>query len=404
MNDIFTDQKEKLVSILNEINLLRQQVNYLLRNEKALGLLDLDVLMNRTHCIYDQLCAIDLGSQDENEDFDLDAEALAGLFGIAEESEPEPEAIEPIAPVAIEPVEMAPKQDVHEESAPGLPRFDSNDETESIEPIAPEAIEPVEMAPKQDVHEESALGLPRFDYNDETETIEPVEPEAIEPVAPVAIEPVEMAPEPAPEKPLGDEYGFFFRFEDIPAETPTEPEAIEPVEMALEPEEPKAIEPVEMEPELPVDTPVVMDDKIVHFVEEIPEDEIPERDRVVADELLKDTSFEMPQMEDSGFEMAVPETLGESMMQEDLTLAAKLQQNPVRDLKSVIGINDKFLFVNELFGGSMEKYNKSVENLNDLKTLNGAMIYLNELKIELQWNSSNEAYQKLTELVKRKFE
>ena len=401
MNDIFTDQKEKLVSILNEINLLRQQVNYLLRNEKALGLLDLDVLMNRTHSIYDQLCAIHIGDvADDEPDFDLDAETLAGLFGIEEE----PKSAEPVAPEAIEPVEMAPKQDVHEESAPGLSCFDSNDETESIEPIAPEAIEPVEMAPKQDVHEESAPGLPRFDYNDETESIEPVEPEAIEPVAPVAIEPVEMAPETAPEKPLGDEYGFFFRFEDIPAETPTEPEAIEPVEIALEPEEPKAIEPVEMEPELPVDTPVVMDDKIVHFVEEIPEDEIPERDRVVADELLKDTSFEMPQMEDAGFEMASPETLGESMMQEDHTLAAKLQQNPVRDLKSVIGINDKFLFVNELFGGSMEKYNKSVENLNDLKTLNGAMIYLNELKIELQWNSSNEAYQKLTELVKRKFE
>lgn len=376
MNDIFTDQKEKLVSILNEINLLRQQVNYLLRNEKALGLLDLDVLMNRTHCIYDQLCAIDLGSQDENEDFDLDAEALAGLFGIAEESEPEPEAIEPI--------EMEPEPEEPVDIEPGLPRFARNDKPEPEEPLA---IEPVE-----------------------SEVIKPVEPEVAEPIEPVAVEPGlsrfarNDEPEPEPEKPLGDEYGFFFRFEDIPAETPTEPEAIEPVEMALEPEEPKAIEPVEMEPELPVDTPVVMDDKIVHFVEEIPEEEIPERDRVVADELLKDNTFEMPQMEDSGFEMASPETLGESMMQEDHTLAAKLQQNPVRDLKSVIGINDKFLFVNELFGGSMEKYNKSVENLNDLKTLNGAMIYLNELKIELQWNSSNEAYQKLTELVKRKFE
>ncbi len=412
MNDVFTDQKEKLVSILNEINLLRQQVNYLLRNEKALGLLDLDVLMNRTHSIYDQLCAIHIGDvADDEPDFDLDAETLAGLFGIEEEPKPaDPDPIEPVAPVAIEPVEMAPQQDVHEESALGLPRFDYNDETESIEPVAPVAIESVEMAPKQDVHEESAPGLPRFDSNDETEFIEPIEPETIEPVAPVAIEPVEMAPEPAPEKPLGDEYGFFFRFEDLPTETPNEPETEETegeedgLPSFVRNDRTKTIEPVEMEPELPVDTPVVMDDKIVHFVEEIPEEEIPERDRVVADELLKDNTFEMPQMEDSGFEMAVPETLGESMMQEDLTLAAKLQQNPVRDLKSVIGINDKFLFVNELFGGSMEKYNKSVENLNDLKTLNGAMIYLNELKIELQWNSSNEAYQKLTELVKRKFE
>ena len=106
--------------------------------------------------------------------------------------------------------------------------------------------------------------------------------------------------------------------------------------------------------------------------------------------------------EEPDFEMT--ETLGESFGHEDHSLAAKLQQKPVRDLKSVIGINDKFLFVNELFGGSMEKYNKSIENLNDLKTFNGAMIYLNELKIELQWNSSNEAYQKLSELVRRKFE
>ena len=108
--------------------------------------------------------------------------------------------------------------------------------------------------------------------------------------------------------------------------------------------------------------------------------------------------------DDSGFELSTGETLGEKMMEEDRSLAAKLQQVPGRDLKSVIGINDKFLFVNELFGGSMEKYNKSIENLNDLKTLNGAMIYLNELKIELQWNSSNEAYQKLQSLVSHKFE
>jgi hypothetical protein len=108
--------------------------------------------------------------------------------------------------------------------------------------------------------------------------------------------------------------------------------------------------------------------------------------------------------DDADFELSTPEVLGEKMMGEDKSLAAKLQQNPIRDLKSVIGINDKFLFVNELFGGSMEKYNKSIDNLNDLKTLNGALIYLNELKIELQWNSSNEAYQKLKELVARKFE
>ena len=89
---------------------------------------------------------------------------------------------------------------------------------------------------------------------------------------------------------------------------------------------------------------------------------------------------------------------------EDHPLADNLQPNPIRDLKSDIGINDKFLFVNELFGGNMEKYNHSIEQFNKLKTLADAMNYLNKLKIELQWKSGNEAYQRLSELVKRKFE
>ena len=199
-------------------------------------------------------------------------------------------------------------------------------------------------------------------------------------------EPAESDPVPE-EKPLGDEFGFFFRFEDMPEEEKAPEETKEP------------------------------EGKVVHVMEAIPEEEIPERDRVHGDELVHDNPLVMPRLDeevkaekeeierqssegvtgvfteedDAEFELSTGETLGEKMMGEDNSLAAKLQQTPGRDLKSVIGINDKFLFVNELFGGSMEKYTKSIENLNDLKTLNGAMIYLNELKIELQWNSSNEA-------------
>ena len=345
MNDKFSEQKEQLVSLKHEISLLQQQVNYLLRNEKPLELLDLDVLMNRTHTVYDMLCAIHMGDQAEEEDFDIAPEALAGLFGDMTEETPQQETVEE-------------EPEVEEQAS-------------DVE----EVVEPVDEEPVQEP------------------LVEP-EPE-IEPEPVVEPEPEPVAEEPAPiEQPAGDEYGFFFRFEeDLPAEEPQpEPEAISSNEPVVEYH----------------DEPVVEEDgKLVHFVEEVPEEEIPARDLVDGDSIVRDNPFEMPRMDDSSdeldFEMA-NETLGESLMQEDHSLAAKLQQNPVRDLKSVIGINDKFLFVNELFGGSMEKYNKSIENLNDLKTLNGAMIYLNELKIELQWNSSNEAYQKLAELVKRKFE
>ena len=345
MNDIFSEQKEKLVAISQEISLLRHQVNYLLRNEKPLGLLDLDVLMNRTHTVYDMLCAINLGDNGEDEELDIDPEALAGLFGGMTAEEPkQEETIEEEKPV---------------------------DEEQMFE--VEEVVEPVVEEPEPVMEPE-------------------IEPELEEEPAPEPVaEPEPIVEEPVPvEQPASDEYGFFFRFEDEPAEE-------------LQTVEEKPEEPVTSQPKSPI---VTEEGKVVHFVEEVPEEEIPARDLIDGDSIVRENPFEMPRMDDGSdeldFEMA--ETLGESFMQEDHSLAAKLQQNPVHDLKSVIGINDKFLFVNELFGGSMEKYNKSIENLNDLKTMNGAMIYLNELKIELQWNSSNEAYQKLAELVKRKFE
>jgi len=388
MNETFEDQKEKLISIKHEISLLYQQVNYLLRNEKSLELLDLDVLMNRTHTIYDLICSVNLGEELNEEDMPFDAEALSGLFGgmtTEEEEQAEEEVpVEEETPVDQEPeIEPEPVQE-------SKPQPDPEPEPEPEPVIEPEPEPEVQSQPEFEPVEEQPIAEDSID--EEIPTAEE------HPAASVEETPAEKTEDSA----LGDEFGFIFRFEDIP----------------------------EKEAESEEDHPVVeADGKVVHVVEEIPEEEIPERDRVHGDDLIKDNPLVMPVMDeerkaekeeigrqssedvagvfdedDAGFELSTGETLGEKMMGEDNSLAAKLQQAPVRDLKSAIGINDKFLFVNELFGGSMEKYNKSIENLNDLKTLNGVMIYLNELKIELQWNSSNEAYQKLKDLVSHKFE
>ncbi len=451
MNDKFENQKEKLISIKHEISLLYQQVNYLLRNEKPLELLDLDVLMNRTHTLYDQLCAINLGEEPDNDDLPFDADALSGIFGgMMQEDEATPEA----APAEESPTEA--QEEITTEELFGMPQEETPievteapaeetigevEETVAEVPMEPfeETIEETTEEPAEETIEEIAfepvVETPTMETVEEgsTETIQETIEEVTEEYAeetPIedftqTVENKEVTPDEKPsELPLGDEYGFFFHFENVP-------EQEEKVEEQVEVEEPVAemVEPAEGKGEVRFET-VEKDGKVIHFMEEIPEEEIPERDLVHGDDLIKDNPLEMPKMEvetfvdqelekerqtsetmidffsqdDTEFELSTPETLGEKMMQEGHSLADKLQQNHVRDLKSVIGINDKFLFVNELFGGSMEKYNKSIENLNDLKTLNGAMIYLNELKIELLWNSSNEAYQKLKDLVSRKFE
>lgn len=310
MNDNFNEQKDTLLSIKHEIRLLHQQVDFLLRNEKAVGLLDLDVMMNRTHTIYDKMCSIDLGGSPEA----IDEESLINSFVMATE---DPMAEE-------EPAEEEPEPEEEK------PTFVEE------EPVVEEEPEPM---------------------------IEEPEPEEVEP------EPFVEEPEPE------EELRFVEEEEDTLVEENEDAYFEEEVEDV---EEEKPIE--EKPAEVPHNT---VDDLgfILNF-EPTDEEEAPVEE-------------ENPSVYTTGdeIEMTIPQSL-----------ADKYQHDSLNDLRSAIGINDKFLLVNELFGGSMEKYNKSIDNLNDLKTLNGALVYMNELRVELQWNSNNEAYKRLLELVHRKFE
>ncbi len=462
MNDKFDNQKETLVSLSHEINLLQQQVKYLLRNGKAAELLDLDVLMNRTHTIYDMICSISVGENDEEQDFDIDPEALTALFGGMGEDD-EVMSDEVMGEEVIDEEDAAASRHCEEErrSNPEEEIEENTDEKfeeENIEEEVPETDEiqePEEEPVIDDIPEIEEEG--RFESAQQPEEEEEVQ-QSEEEKEPIAEEEKQQE---------GDEFGLFFRFEDIPlregkvesgkflseevesgegrfdyAQRPEEEEVIEeeqhlgyertpdmvwdfgPSERVESGEvesgelESSEVESGELESgEVESEVVEEIDGKTVHFIEEVSIDKIPEKDRVEGDNLITDNPFEMPAMEDGspsygsyfekddmGFEISSSETLGESMIDDDNSLNAKYQHTPVNDLKTAIGLNDKFLLVNELFGGSMEKYTKSIDNLNDLKTLNGAMIYLNELKVELQWNSSNEAYKKLWTLVAQKFE
>ena len=88
---------------------------------------------------------------------------------------------------------------------------------------------------------------------------------------------------------------------------------------------------------------------------------------------------------------------------EDNSLAARLQRTPVTDIRMAMGINDKVMIINDLFMGSVERYNKAIDALNDFPTLSGAKVYMSELQIELQWDTESQAYKMLNDLVERRF-
>ncbi|MBA4197295.1 MAG: hypothetical protein C0459_07035 [Chitinophaga sp.] len=98
------------------------------------------------------------------------------------------------------------------------------------------------------------------------------------------------------------------------------------------------------------------------------------------------------------------QSLNDKLKEEKTEIANMLQGSPVRDLKKAVGINDKYLIINDLFRGDEIMYERSI------KTINGFTIYpeaefwiKRELKTKLGWNDDNETVQLFETLVKRRF-
>lgn len=75
----------------------------------------------------------------------------------------------------------------------------------------------------------------------------------------------------------------------------------------------------------------------------------------------------------------------------------------VENLKMAIPINDKFMFINDLFDGNLREYNETIEALNGFKTLEQAAEYFDLMKKKNLWDTTSVAFIKLKELLERRF-
>jgi len=74
---------------------------------------------------------------------------------------------------------------------------------------------------------------------------------------------------------------------------------------------------------------------------------------------------------------------------------------PVEHLKALISINDKFIFINELFDGNLKEYNEAIDKLNSYKQKNSALEYLDMLRKKNLWELNSGTFMKLKEIVDR---
>lgn len=100
-----------------------------------------------------------------------------------------------------------------------------------------------------------------------------------------------------------------------------------------------------------------------------------------------------------------PQSLNEKLgtTAPDNSIAAKLQQDPIKELRSAIGLNEKVLFVKELFKENNEEYRKALNKLDNMPDLTTAMELVNALKLRYGWDDTKESYKLFLNYIKRRF-
>lgn len=97
-------------------------------------------------------------------------------------------------------------------------------------------------------------------------------------------------------------------------------------------------------------------------------------------------------------------SLNDRFSSKNLEVGEKIGSMGIPDLKSAIGINDKFQFMEELFRGDKTMYERSVKTINECASLQEAEYWIErELKIKLGWDESDPVAQHFYSLVRKRF-
>jgi len=97
-------------------------------------------------------------------------------------------------------------------------------------------------------------------------------------------------------------------------------------------------------------------------------------------------------------------SLNEKLKQSKIDLGDTLTEVPIRDLRKAIGVNDRFLFINELFRGDEAAYERSIKTINSFSIFAEAEYWIQrELKVKNGWDNDNAMVGQFYQLVKRRF-
>jgi len=96
--------------------------------------------------------------------------------------------------------------------------------------------------------------------------------------------------------------------------------------------------------------------------------------------------------------------LNEKLRTSKVEVVTVLNNEPIKELKKGIGINDRFLFVQELFRGDETMYERSIKTIDSFAIYPEAQFWIQrELKLKIGWNDDSATVKHFDQLVKRRF-
>jgi len=131
-------------------------------------------------------------------------------------------------------------------------------------------------------------------------------------------------------------------------------------------------------------------------LEEVPT--LAHQDPVVKKEKPFQTTINYPEQSD------VAESLNDRLKQVRTELSETLGASPIKDLRKAINVNDRFLFINELFRGDEAMYERSIKTIQNFSIYAEAEFWIRrELKVKIGWLDSDPVVKEFDELVRRRF-
>lgn len=99
-----------------------------------------------------------------------------------------------------------------------------------------------------------------------------------------------------------------------------------------------------------------------------------------------------------------PESLNDRLKEVKIELSQQLTTVPIKDLRKAIGVNDRYLFINELFRGDEAMYERSIKTIQNFSIFAEAEFWIRrELKVKIGWVDSDPIVKQFDELIKRRF-